>query len=471
MKRRTKIVCTLGPATATKDKIHELIEAGMNVARINCSHGDWETRSAWVEAVRELSADIDPVAVLVDLAGPKFRLAEIKGGEVEVTTGSTILVGSPSSSEALLPIDQEEILKVLEPGDRILLGDGEVEIRITGQKAGMFDAYVVCGGVVKSRKGLTVVGKSFDVPSLTDKDLIDIREGCKVGADYIALSYVRDSADLRALRREIDKYDPSIRICAKIETRAALENIEELLKIADLIMVARGDLGLQMDIEDVPVAQKTIIEKCGDAGKPVITATQMLESMMHTGRPTRAEATDVVNAALDGSDAVMLSGETAAGDFPIDSVKTIARLVAKAESIYDRTRQEARFTEKCAVGISQTEAVAHSASELAAELNAQAIITTTTSGETARFVSKFRPKTPILCVAWNPKVRAQMAVVWGVESICLPLPGTTDECVNTAIDAFLRKKKLKVGEMVVITAGVPAGRAGHTNMIMSQVVS
>lgn len=470
MIRRTKIVCTLGPATATPDEILELVEAGMNVARINCSHGDWDTRGAWIKSVKERSNQGDPIAVLADLAGPKFRLAEIKSGEVDIATGSTVIIGPPSNPDVQLPIDQQEILDVLLAGDRILLGDGEVEVRITAKTGLVFEALVVCGGAVKSRKGLTVVGKSFDVPSLTDKDLIDIEQACKNGADYIALSYVRDSADLRALRREIDKYDPSIRICAKIETRAALENIEELLKLADLVMVARGDLGLQMNIEDVPVAQKRIIEKCGDAGKPVITATQMLESMMHTGRPTRAEATDVVNAVLDGSDAVMLSGETAAGEFPIESVKTIARLVLKAETIYDRSRQEKRFIKKSESGVSQTEAVAHSAAELAAELSAQAIITTTTSGETARFVSKFRPKTPILCVAWNEKVRSQMAVVWGVEAICLPLPDTTDECVNHAIDAFLRKKKLKVGEMVVITAGVPAGRAGHTNMIMSQVV-
>lgn len=470
MKRRTKIVCTLGPSTSTREAIRDLIEAGMNVARINCGHGSWDSRREWIRWVRELSADISPVAVLVDLSGPKFRLSEIKGGEIDIATGTEITLGPSSNAKVVLPIDQPEILNALGEGDRILLGDGEIEVKVTGKSDGLFTAHVHCGGAVKSRKGITVVGKTFDVPSLTDKDKEDIEEAVKASPDYIALSYVRDATDLRVLRREIDRHDPTIRICAKVETRAALENVDELLKTADLLMVARGDLGLQMDIEDVPAAQKEIIGKCQDAGKPVITATQMLESMMHAGRPTRAEATDVVNAVLDGSDAVMLSGETAAGEFPIDTVKTIARLALKAESLYDRSKVENLYLRKCEGGIHQTEAVAHSASELASELNANAIITTTASGETARFVSKFRPKTPIYCVAWNERVRAQMAVVWGVETICLPLFKTIDECIDQSLDAFLRKKKLKVGDMVVITAGVPAGKAGHTNMILSQLV-
>lgn len=470
MKRRTKIVCTLGPSTASRERIQELIEAGMNVARINCGHGSWDQRAEWVKWVRELSSDLAPVAVLVDLSGPKFRLAEIPGGEIQLDTDSQITLGSSAVKDVILPIDQEEILRSLEPGDRILLGDGEIEVQVTEKTKEGFRARVLCGGAVKSRKGITVVGKVFDVPSMTEKDMADLAEAVKVSPDYIALSYVRDVSDLRVLRREIEKHDPSIRICAKIETRAALSNIDEILKAADLIMVARGDLGLQMRIEEVPAAQKEIIQKCQDAGRPVITATQMLESMMHAGRPTRAEATDVVNAVLDGSDAVMLSGETAAGEFPIEAVQTISRLAETAEGLYDCSRIENLYLDRGAGRISQTEAVAHSAAELASELNAQAIITTTASGETARFVSKFRPEKPIYCVAWNERVRAQMAVVWGVEALCLPLYKTIDECIDQSIDAFLRSKSLKVGEMVVITAGVPAGKAGHTNMILAEMV-
>ena len=470
MIRRTKIVCTLGPSTSTKALVHALVDAGMNVARINCSHGDWEQRRESIYWVREASSELAPVAVLVDLAGPKFRLAAIPEGERVIETGETVTVGKHDRPDVTIPIDQDEIINKLSIDDRILLGDGEIEIKITGESKGIFEAKVLCGGSVKSRKGVTVVGKTFDVPSLTEKDIEDIAEAAKAGADYIALSYVRDVTDLRVLRREIDKHDSSIRICAKIETRDALKNIEEILKAADLIMVARGDLGLQMDIEDVPLAQKRIIEKCGEAAKPVITATQMLESMMHASRPTRAEATDVVNAVLDGSDAVMLSGETAAGEYPIECVKTVVRLAEKAEAIYDRSRVENRFREKSKNGHHQTEAVAHSAAELADELHAAAIVITTSSGETARFVSKFRPKNPILCTAWNPRIRNQMAVVWGVEAIALPLPATTDECVQSSIDAFLRHERLKVSDIVIITAGVPAGVAGHTNLVMAEIV-
>lgn len=470
MKRCTKIVCTLGPSTSSMEKVHALAKAGMNVARINCSHGDWDSRRACIAWVRQASADICPIAVLVDLSGPKFRLAVIPEGERKIETGEIVTIGRHDRPDVTIPIDQDEVANKLAIGDRILLGDGEIEVRICGESSGIFTAHVICGGLVKSRKGITVVGKTFDVPSLTEKDLQDIEEGAKAGADYFALSYVRDATDLRALRREIDKYDPSIRICAKIETRDALKNIDEILKVSDLIMVARGDLGLQMDIEDVPAAQKMIIEKCTEVAKPVITATQMLESMMHTARPTRAEATDVFNAILDGTDAVMLSGETAAGEFPIECVETVVRLALKAEPLYDRTRLELRFTKKSISGLSQTEAVAHSAAELAAELKASAIITTTTSGETARFVSKFRPQTPILCTTWNDKVRNQMAVIWGVEAVTMTVPKTTDECVQNSIDSFLRKDRIKVGDMVVVTAGVPAGQAGHTNLIMAEIV-
>jgi len=455
---------------SSPEKIAALVDQGMNVARINCSHGNWEMRKQWIEWVHKACSDIAPVAILADLSGPKFRLAAIPEGERNIETGEVVTIGSNLEPGVTIPVDQEEIIAALAPGERILLGDGEIEVKILNAKNGVFEAKVICGGAVLSRKGLTIVGKTFDVPSLTEQDLKDIKEAASVGVDYIALSYVRDATDIRTLRREVDKYDDSIRLCAKIETKDALKNIDDIMKVADIIMVARGDLGLQMDIEDVPLSQKKIIERCGDAGKPVITATQMLESMMHAGRPTRAEATDVVNAILDGSDAVMLSGETAAGDFPIECVKTVARLAEKAEAVYDRTKVEQRFRDRSAGNMGQTEAVAHSAAELASKLKAAAIITTTTSGETARFVSKFRPKTPILCAAWDARTRAQMAVVWGVEAVSFPLPPTTDECIHASVNAFLRRKRLKVGDMVVVTAGVPPGKTGHTNLIMAVVV-
>jgi pyruvate kinase len=467
MKRRTKIVCTIGPAVATREKLKGLIAAGMNVARLNCSHGDWETRREWVQWIRELSPTSSPIAILADLQGPKFRIGELGPEGLMLATGATLTIGP--GEDCTIPVFEEAILDGFTPGARILLGDGNVELKIVARSGRSFDAKVVTGGAVKSRQGITVVGRVFDVPSLTEKDLQDVYESAKLGVDFIALSYVRTSADIRSLRRVVEKYDPSISICAKIETRDALRDIDEIIRASDLIMVARGDLGLQMDIEDVPIAQKKIIQRCATLGVPVITATQMLESMVTAPRPTRAEATDIANAILDGTDAVMLSGETAVGAFPLEAVGYMARISEKAEAVYDA---EQRVRELCEIGtnMSHTEAVAHAVAQLAATIKPKAIVTTTTSGQTARLVSKFRPRSPILCATWNPKTQAQMAVVWGVEAVSIPLPNTTDEIIANAIDGFLKKKRLKFGDLVIVTAGVPAGTPGNTNLILTQIV-
>ncbi len=467
MKRRTKIVCTLGPAVASRPKCSALIAAGMNVARLNCSHGDWETKQEWIKWVRELSPAIAPVAVLADLQGPKFRLGELTNGELDIKPGQLLLVGQTASSQLCIPAN--EIFEAMATGDRLLLGDGDVELRLMLKVGNEFQARAISGGTVKSRQGVTLRGKSFDVPAITDKDRQDIYEACKAGVDFIALSYVRRAADLRELRRLVDKYDPSVAICAKIETREALRHLDEIVSMSDVVMVARGDLGLQMEIEDVPLAQKRIIARCGVAGKPVITATQMLESMIHAPRPTRAEATDVANAILDGTDAVMLSGETASGLYPLETVKTMSRIAEKAESLFDyRSRLGAHGRRSGQV--SSTEGVAHAAATLATELNARAIMTTSTSGQTPRLVSKFRPPLPIYCASWNRRTQAQLAIVWGVESIHVPVPETTDETVAQALDAFLCSKRLRIGDTVVVTAGVPPGTKGNTNLILVQTV-
>ncbi|MBX3118083.1 MAG: pyruvate kinase [Fimbriimonadaceae bacterium] len=466
MKRRTKIVCTLGPAVDTREKIKELIDAGMNVARLNCSHGDWESKAAAVAWIRELSPDLGPVAILADLQGPKFRIGELKGGVVDLKAGESVTVGEKDG--VLIPIRQPEIVRVLATGDRILMGDGEIELRLGAKHEGYWDAKVVNGGPLKSKKGLTVVGRVFDTPALTDRDRQDVYEACRLGVDFIALSYVKTAADMRELRRLTDTYDKDIRLCAKIETKEALRNIEEILKTSDVIMVARGDLGLQMDLEQVPMAQKKIIRKCNEAGKPVITATQMLESMMTVARPTRAEASDVANAILDGTDAIMLSGETASGAYPIEAVKTMAKIACEAEDMLDH---EALLNKPVKRNeLESTEAVAHSTARLASLIGAKAILTTTTSGQTTRLVSKFRPDMPILCATWDNKTQLQMAVVWGVEAIHIGLPSTTDEIVERAMDGFLRHKRLKVGDSVIVTAGVPAGAPGNTNLILHQFV-
>jgi pyruvate kinase len=468
MRRRTKIVCTLGPAVNSREAIKALIDAGMNVARINCSHGDWETRRMWVRWIRELSPEIGPVAVLVDLQGPKFRIGSLPTMGLEVHAGQTVEVGP--SPAAAIRIEQPEILNAMEPGDRLLLGDGEVELKLGAREAEDFAAKVLTGGTVKGKQGVTLVGKVFDVPCLTEKDLADLPEACAVGADIVALSYVRTASDIKRLRAEVDKLDPRIRLCAKIETRSALKEIGSIIDVSDVIMVARGDMGLQMDIEDVPPAQKEIIHRCQIAGKPVITATQMLESMVHNARPTRAEATDVANAILDGTDAVMLSGETAAGAYPVEAVNYMARIAEKAEKLYDHARCLRSFAERCCGHVDSTEAVAYAVAHLEVITKPRAILTTSTSGQTPRLVAQFRPKAPIWCATWNEKTYRQMAVVWGVEAVKIPELQSADEITEAVISVFLKKKRLKVGDVVIITAGVPVGQAGTTNLILTETV-
>jgi len=465
---RTKIICTLGPAVDSREKIKELIDAGMNVARLNCSHGDWETKRRWIEWVRELSPRLAPVAVLADLQGPKFRLGVLPNGDHMVEAGSTLLVGDNKQVE--IPIHQKEILSAFGAGAHLLLGDGNVELKLISEANGLWKAKAISGGLVKSKQGVTLRGKVFQVPCLTPKDRADIVEACKAGADYIALSYVKSSEDHAILRDEVDRYEPRMRLCAKIEMHEAMLDLEGIVRKFDLIMVARGDMGLQMDIEEVPMAQKKIIAMSNRIGKPVITATQMLESMMLSPRPTRAEATDVANAILDGTDAVMLSGETAAGEYPIECVKTMARLAERAERLFDRERLDRDFKVRLRQKVDHTEAVANSVTKLAALLDVDAIVTTSTSGQTARVVSKFRPNKPILCATWDERVQRQLAVVWGVEALRLPRPDGTDDAVRKTLLAFVKAKRLKRGQSVVVTAGVPVGKAGHTNLIMTLLV-
>lgn len=430
----------------------------MNVARLNCSHGDWDTKRRWIDWIRKHSPDVAPIGILADLQGPKFRLGVLPEGVREIRAGEQLTVG-PSAD---LPIHQQDILAVMGPGDRILLGDGDIEIRVGVAQGENFAARAISGGVVKSKQGVTLVGKVFHTSCLTDKDLKDIEEACAAGVDFIALSYVHRASDIRDLREHVERHRRGIRLCAKIETRDAVKNIHEIAVESDLVMVARGDMGLQMDIEDVPLAQKTIIRAARRAGKPVITATQMLESMTNAPRPTRAEATDVANAILDGTDAVMLSGETAAGKYPLEAVRYMARIAEKAEGTFDDRPLLEIDSERTDEGT----AIAHAVARLAKMIRPKAILTTTTSGQTARLVSKYRPRVPILCATWNSSTYRQMAAVWGVEAVHMGLPSSTDEQIEQAIEAFTRRKRLKLGDTIIVSAGVPAGTPGNTNLIM-----
>jgi pyruvate kinase len=460
--RRTKIVATLGPAVDSKAKIKALIAAGMNVARLNCSHGDWETRRRWARWIGELQPALNPVAVLVDLQGPKVRIGEVENGEVPLKPGALLTIAGKRPAHILVP--DARVFKSLRVGDDVLIGDGGVELHVVDKLGGAFVCRAKNAGVVRSNQGFTILGKSFDVAPLTEKDRSDLAEALAIGADYVALSYVRSAKDIEDLRRLISKKDPTIKTVAKIETRDALRGIEEIVQAADVVMVARGDLGLQMAFDEVPVAQKSIIAACNAAATPVITATQMLESMVSSPRPTRAEASDVANAVLDGTDAVMLSGETAVGSYPVEAVATMASIAHKTETLVEGRRA---FRKKRTVPQDvETDSVALAAVGIANTLRTRSILTSSTSGMTPRLVSRYRPGSQILCVCWSKRTQRQLAVVWGVEAAYAKLPKGTDAAVEATVRTFAKLRRVKPKEKVVVTAGIPAGVPGNTNMIL-----
>lgn len=467
MKRRTKIVATMGPAVATQESIAALKDAGMNVARLNCSHGDWEQKRDFVRWIRELHDGFSPIAVLADLQGPKFRIGDVAGGVLNLVAGASVTMGHGPG--AMLPMKDDAIFAAMAKNDRVLFGDGEVEVKLGVGDKGVFEAKVVTGGKVKSRQGITLVGKSFDVPCMTEKDLEDVKEAVRYGVDFIALSYVKDGDDMRRLRDVVSNLDPSVKLVAKVETKEALRDLDDVIDASDSVMVARGDLGLQMDLEDVPLAQKRIIRRSHLAGKPVITATQMLESMLVNARPTRAEVSDIANSILDGTDAVMLSGETASGAYPVEAVRTMARVAEKTDGIVKSELFSDEDSERPKRD-DATDAIALAAVSVANTLRVKAILTMSESGFTPRMVAKYRPKAPVYCASWNARTQAQNALVWGVQSMPMPPTTNTDEAVAQLIDVFRRKKLVKSGDRVVVTAGVPPGTPGTTNMVMVKTV-
>ncbi|MCW5946319.1 MAG: pyruvate kinase [Fimbriimonadales bacterium] len=466
MPRKTKIVCTLGPSVDSQERIKELIEAGMNVARLNCSHGDWPTRKKWIQWVRAEAQSADThVAILVDLSGPKFRLGDIEG-TLDVHKGDILEVGS---GVGLLPITAPEILGKLVPGATLLVGDGEISFKVKSREEDRIVLQTLSGGEVMSRRGVTVMGATFDVPAITPKDVEDANVAAEVGAEYVAMSYVRSAADVTELGAILEELDPTIQIVSKIESKQAVQDISNIIRNSDAVMVARGDLGLQLPIEDVPLIQKRIISLCREAGKPVITATQMMESMMVNPRPTRAEASDVANAILDGTDAIMLSGETAGGAYPIETVQAMSRIADKAEKSPEFSRLIESLEWKKAGDA--TEAVARAACKIAGDLNAKAILSFSTSGFTARMVAKFRPKVPVLCATYRERTARQVALLWGVNPLLTTEFHDTEEMIAKGFIAAIDKGVLKPGDVVVITAGIPVGRPGTTNLVTLMQVS
>jgi len=470
--RRTKIIATLGPAVNSLEAICELVEAGMNVARINTAHGDWATRRQWIEWVRAAEARYHiPIAILLDLAGPKVRIGNlpeplflIKGQVVRFAPPESDGSDGSDRSEAIptIPLPVSEMFRGARPGDRLLIDDGGIEMSITRVQERLIEAIVLEGGELRSQRGITLPNRVLTLPSLTPKDRDDLKQGLEAGVDWVALSFVRSVSDVLNLQALIKEYGGNTPVIAKIEQRAALDDLEAIIEVSDGVMVARGDLGVQVDLAEVPTLQKRIIRLCNAHARPVITATQMLESMVREGRPTRAEVTDVANAVLDGTDALMLSGETAVGAYPAQAVRWMARIAEQAE---EEMLKGERPTGLISPTTSTTEAVAHAACLLAQRIGAKAILTPTSSGTTPRWVSHFRPAQPILALTHDERVWRKLTLLWGVAPLRIPPVTSTDEMTTQALIAARQSHLVRQGDRVVLTAGVPVGVPGNTNMI------
>jgi pyruvate kinase len=465
--RCTKIVCTIGPATSSDERLRALIEAGMDVARLNFSHGSHESHSQVILRIRRLSAEMDkPVAILQDLCGPKLRLGLLpeQGITLEPKQEVRFVLAEQGQDAQSIPLPSSTLFALVRPNERILIDDGRVETVVTQRDLNVIQAVVRIGGTISSRKGVNLPDTRLPVTSVTERDLEDLRFGIQQGVDWVAISFVREPEDLQPVRYTVEAAGADIRLIAKIEKREAVENFDKILEAADGIMIARGDLGVEMPIDEVPLIQKEIITRCNRAGKPVITATQMLESMISAPHPTRAEATDVANSILDGTDAVMLSGETAVGAYPVEAVNMMHRIAVQTE----RALKEGVVvlpSQPVAGSLSITEAVAEAVCHIAYDINARAIICATTSGSTARLVSKYRPKTPIVAFTPLESTYRQLALSWGVQPRLIPQVHTMEEMLQTAVNTAVEMGLAGDGDKVVITAGVPIGVPGNTNLI------
>ena len=461
---RTKIVCTIGPASRSPETLEQLIRAGMDVVRLNFSHGTPVEHLEVITAVRRIAARTGrPIAILQDLAGLKIRIGEVKSGAVTLQAGApfTLTTREVLGSQQEVSVAYPRLTEDVQPGDSVLLSDGDLELEVIATDGGDAHCRVITGGTLASRKGVHLPAHSSTAPTFTDKDRDDLAFGLRYGVDYVALSTIRTAGDVLEARGMIQHHGSTVPLVAKIETADALSNIDEIIDSADGVMVARGDLGLAIPLATVPRLQKMLIGKANRAGKPVITATHMLRSMQDHPTPTRAEATDVANAVLDGTDAVMLSEETAIGQYPIEAVTMMAAIAADAELNFPFDAWIRRFE----TGGHLPEAVARAACALAADIDAAAIITCTQSGGTARRVAQYRPRAPILAPTPHAETYRRLALIWGVAPLLNPGQPTTDELINGALDAALAAGRAQRGDTVVITAGVPAGHPGMTNLI------
>lgn len=464
--RKTKIVCTIGPACESEEKLKELMLAGMNVARFNFSHGTHEEQKEKFQRVLKARRDLGlPVATMLDTKGPEIRLRDFEGGRVELAAGQqfTLTTEEIMGTADRAAISYKNLKNDIAEGTTILIDDGLIEMIVEKISGADIICRVVNGGTVSNHKGVNVPGAILSMPYISQTDMEDILFGIETGFELIAASFVRCREDIEQLRGILKAHNSNMKIIAKIENMQGIRNMEEILQVSDGIMVARGDMGVEIPLEEVPALQKKMIKMANAHGKHVITATQMLESMIKNPRPTRAEATDIANAIYDGTTAIMLSGESAAGKYPVEAVKTMGKIAECAENYIDyRSKMK---TENCGRASDVTTAIAYATCSAAMDLNAAAIITVTMSGFTAEAISRFKPQCPVIGCTTNERVCMQLNLLWGVSPLCIRQESSSEDLFSNAVAEAKKAGYVKTGDLVVITAGVPLGIAGTTNMI------
>ena len=471
--RKTKIVCTIGPASESEEMLEKLMNAGMNVARLNFSHGSHEEHKARIDTIRKVAKRLNKtIGLLLDTKGPEIRTHNMKDGLIVLEKGKEVIVsmneveGTPEK----FSVTYENLINDVNIGSYILLDDGLVELQVKeiNKDKGEVKCDILNTGELKNKKGVNLPGVKVNLPGITDKDADDIRFGIKENVDFIAASFVRRQSDVLDIRQILEEEKAEITIFPKIENQEGIDNIEEILEVSDGLMVARGDMGVEIPPESVPMVQKDLIRKCNKLGKPVITATQMLDSMQRNPRATRAEASDVANAIYDGTDAVMLSGETAAGQYPEEAVKTMRNIAVSAEAAQDYKKLLSDRTKL--VETSLVNAIGVSVAHTALNLNVKAIVAATESGSTARTISKYRPHSDIIAVTPSEKTARQCAIVWGVNPVVKEGRKTTDALLNNAVATAVETGRVSNGDLIIITAGVPTGEKGTTNMMKIHLV-
>ena len=469
--RKTKIICTLGPSTDKDGVLRELVANGMNVARFNFSHGSYEEHKGRLDMLKAVRAELNkPVAALLDTKGPEIRLKEFKNGVEMLEAGQTFTLTTREveGTKEICSITYKDLPQDVHEGGTIMLDDGLIKLAIKS----VTDTDIVCevlnSGKIKTKKGVNVPGVHLSMPYLSQKDREDIIFGIQNGFDFIAASFVRTAQDVYDIRNLLNEYDSNIRIIAKIENREGVNNIDSILSAADAVMVARGDLGVEIDFTELPGIQKNVIDRSFSFGKPIVTATQMLDSMMVNPRPTRAEISDVANAIYDGTSAIMLSGETAAGAYPVEALKTMSAIAERTEN--EPHYRDERFKDAAHGQISVSDATAHAACLTARDVNAAAIVTVSESGNTARLLSKYRPTQPIIACVMNEQVQRQLSLSWGITSLLMGPAKSTDELIEMSTALAQKNGYLHNGELAVVTAGVPVGVSGTTNMIKIHMV-